>query len=146
MLNRIYDLQKKKTKLMEEIYEITLEQSKIPLPEKIEHLLAITDRRQEHINSIDEINAELLPLEKEISNCPKKLFTEVLEGIRTLGEKAELFAEKIRKLEERNIEMVSGELQILKNEIKLTSQRKGSYIAYRGGVAQANGHFIDHKK
>ncbi|MDD4335681.1 MAG: hypothetical protein PHY77_08775, partial [Desulfotomaculaceae bacterium] len=68
MLNRIYDLQKKKTKLMEEIYKITLEQSKISLPEKIEHLLAITDRRQEHINSIDEINAELLPQEKEISN------------------------------------------------------------------------------
>lgn len=154
LLNRIYDLKKKKIRLMEEIYKTTVEQSKVRLPDKVDDLLAIIDRKQEQINSIDEINAELFPLEKEIANCPErtggeeseKLFAEILAGIRILGERAQLLAEKIRKLEEQNRKMVSDEYHNLKSKIKLINQRKGSYKAYRGGIAQANGYFIDNKK
>lgn len=154
MLEKIYDLKKQKIKLMEEIYKTTLEQSKYLIPDKIDDLLAIIERKQEHINTIDHINAELLPLEKKISSSTEsiggeesnKLFEENHEGIRILGESAKLLAVKIRKLEEQNLQMVSGEFQNLKREIQLLNQRKGSYKAYRGGVAQSNGYFIDNKK
>ncbi len=154
MLNKIYDLKKQKIKLMEEIYKNTLEQSKFLVPEKIDDLLAIIDRKQQHIDAINEINAELLPLEKQISNHTestggeesKKLFEENLEGIRILGERAKLLAVKIRKLEDQNLQAVSGEFQNLKREIKSLNQRKGTYKAYRGPIVQTDGYFIDNRK
>ncbi|MCM1567155.1 MAG: flagellar protein FlgN [Dehalobacter sp.] len=154
MLKKIYDLKKQKIKLMEEIYKTTLEQTKFLVPEKIDDLLAIIDRKQQHIDTINEINAELLPLEKQISNYTesaggeesKKLFEENLEGIRILGDRAKLLAVKIRKLEDQNLQAVSGEFQNLKKEIKSLNQRKGTYKAYRGPVVQTDGYFIDNRK
>lgn len=154
MLKRIYDLKKQKIKLMEEIYKTTMEQSKFLVPEKVDDLLAIIDRKQQHIDTINEINAELLPLEKQISSYTeisggeeaKKIYEENLEGIRILGERAKLIAVKIRKLEDQNLQMVSGEFQNLKREIKSLNQRKGSVKAYRGATFQTDGYFIDNRK
>ncbi len=154
MLNRVYDLKKKKIRLMEEIYKTTVEQSMVSLPDKVDDLLVVIDKKQEQIDDINKINEELFPLEKEMTNFPEgnggeeteRLYAEIHEGIRVLGERSQLLAEKIRKLEEQNRKVVSDEFQNLKNKIKLINQRKGSYKAYRGGVAQANGYFIDNKE
>ena len=154
MLKKIYELKKRKIKLMEEIYNTTMEQSKIMLPENIDDLVAMLDRKQEYMDKIDEINAELLPLEKKLSNPAekaggeeaKKIFEENMEGIRILGERARLLAVKIRKLEDQNLQMVSGEFENLKREIKTLNKRKGSVRAYRGGAVQTDGYFIDNRK
>lgn len=154
MLSKIYDLKKQKIKLLEEIYKTTMEQSKYLNPEKIDDLIVIIDKKQELINIINEINAELLPLEKKIPECTEnsggeestKLFEENLEGIRILGERAKLLAVKIRKLEDHNLKMVSGEFENLKIKIKSLNQRKGSAQAYRGAPVQRDGYFIDNRK
>lgn len=154
MLRKIYELKKRKIKLMEEIYKTTLEQSKIMLPEKIDDLVAMIDRKQEYIDTIDEINAELLPLEKKVSNSiektggeeSKKIFEENLDGIRILGERAKLLAVKIRKLEDQNLQMVSGDFENLKRKIKSMNKRKGSVQVYRSAAVQTEGCFIDNRK
>lgn len=154
MLIKIYDLKKQKLKLMEEIYKTTLEQSQYLNSEKVDELLTVIDKKQQHIESIDKINAELLPLEKKVSDYTErrggeetnKLYEEKLEEIRLLGEKATLVAAKIRKLEEQNLQTVSGEFQYLKEEIKSLYQRKVSFKAYRGFSVQTNGYFIDNMK
>ncbi|MFX4261961.1 flagellar export chaperone FlgN [Pelotomaculum propionicicum] len=154
MLKKIYELKKQKIKLMEEIYKTTLEQSQYLIPEKIDDLLVIIDKKQEFINTINEINAELLPLEENVSNSTEKsggeeankIYEENLEVIRILGERAKLLAVKIRKLEDQNLKMVSGEFESLKGKIKSLNQRKGSVQAYRGTPVQRDGCFIDNRK
>lgn len=154
MLNNIFTLTKQKTQLMDEICKITLEQSRLLTPEKSDDLLVIIEKKQGYINTVNEINAELLPLEKKILNCTersggeeaKKLYEEKLEEIRILGEKETLLAAKIRKLEEQNIRGISGELQSLKREIETLNAKKGTVKSYRGVVVQTDGYFIDNKK
>lgn len=154
MLNKVYDLIKQKIKLMEEIYKITAEQSQFLVPEKSGGLLDAIDRKQEHIDNINEINDELRPLEKRILNCcenpggeeANKIFEEKLEGFRILKEKANLIAAKISALEKQNLQRISGEFQGLKRDIELLNIRKGTLKAYGGKPFQSDGYFVDNKK
>jgi len=138
---------------MEEIYKTTLEQSQYLNPEKVDELLTAIDKKQQYIDSIDKINAELLPLEKKVSSYTERrggeetnrLYEEKLEEIRVLGEKATMLAVKIQKVEEQNLQTVSNEFQNLKREINSLYQRKGSFKAYRGSPVQTNGYFIDNR-
>jgi hypothetical protein len=139
---------------MAEIYKITVEQSQLLTPEKSSDLLVIIERKQEHINSINKINEELLPLEEKIINCTvrsggkeaKKIYDEKLEEIRILREKEISMAEKIQKLDGQNFQMINGEFQKLKSDIKKLKLKKGTFKAYRGSTVQTYGCFIDNKK
>lgn len=154
MLIKICALKKQKIMLMEEIYKTTLEQSQYLNPEKVDELLTAIDKKQQYIDSIDKINAELLPLEKKVSNYTERrggeetnrLYEEKLEEIRLLGEKATMLAVKIQKVEEQNLQTVSNEFQNLRREINSLYQRKGSFKAYRGSSVQTNGYFIDNRE
>lgn len=154
MLNKLYDLIKQKIKLMEEIYKITAEQSRFLTPEKCDDLLVMIERKQGHIDNINEINAELRPLEKKILNCGErpggeeanKIFEEKLEGFRILKEKANLIAAKISALEKQNLQKINVEFQGLKRDIELLNMRKGTLKAYSGTSFQSDGYFVDNIK
>lgn len=151
MLKKAYDLKRQKIKILEEIYKITVEQSQLLTPEKSDDILSVIERKQEHINNFNEINTELLPLEKKILNCNErsggeeanKIFEEKLEGIRILGERAALLAKKIQVLEKQNLQKISVEFQRLKKDIELLKIKKGTIKAYHSEVVQQDGYFID---
>ncbi|NLI13206.1 MAG: flagellar protein FlgN [Peptococcaceae bacterium] len=154
ILTRMIDLLARKKGLMERIFNITVEQSKLLTPEKVEDLLATIERKQEYINEISLIDAEVAPLEKEVlrlngmpvwdgSNKGAKVMLEEVENLR---KQMVVILEDTRKLENENLSKISLEHQKLKDEIALLHTKRGTLKAYQGYALQSDGYFIDKKK
>jgi len=154
VLARMVDLLVRKKGLVERTFDLTAEQSKLLKPEKAEELLATIEKKQECINGISLIDAELSPLEKEVLRLTGiPAWTEVnkaanvkFEEVDSLRKQMVLLAEEIRKLEIENLGEISLEHQKLKDEIKSLQAKRGTLKAYRRLALQSDGYFIDKKK
>ncbi len=154
VLIRMMELGDRKKGLAEKILNITAEQSKLLTPEKAEELLRAIDRKQELINDINLIDAEVLPLEKDISciivmplcdEVNKDVFEKRKEINSQMQKIVSLFKET-RKLEKENLSKMSIEYQKLKKKIEMLHTKRGTVKAYNAPAVQSGGYFVDKKK
>lgn len=154
ILTRMIDLLAHKKGLMERIFNLTAEQSKLLTPEKVEELLATTEKKQECINGISLIDAELSPLEKEVLRLTgmsawdevNKVANVNLKEVDSLRKQMILLVEETQKLENENLSKISIEYQKLKKDIELLHTKRGTVKVYQGSTMQPDGYFIDKKK
>jgi len=153
ILTRMFDLADRKKGLVERIYNITVEQSDLLIPERVEELLAAIERKQECISEITLIDTEVLPLEKKLLILKSVSFWDEMikdideewERINYLRRQTVSLVEKTRKIEVENLNRFSSEYKKLKKHIQLLHTKKGSVKAYQGSAIQSDGYFVDMK-
>lgn len=153
-LTRMVDLLAQETGLMEKIFNLTNEQSKLLTPEKAGELLTIIERKQECINEISLIDTGVAALEKEVlrltgvSAWPEvnKTANVKLQEVDNMRQQVVQLLEKTRKLENDNLDKISYEHQKLKSGIESLQAKRETLRAYQGHTLQSDGYFIDKKK
>lgn len=154
LLNSMVEHTTGKKKLMEEILLLTAGQSDLVTPEKADKLLALIERKQDCIDNINKIDAEVLRLEEKILNIAgifsweegKKFFGEKWETIGRLRNEVTLLIQEAQRQDEQNGRKISEEYRKLKKNMESLHSRRGSVKAYQGPAAQSSGYFIDNKK
>ena len=142
-LTKMIDLLDRKKGLMEALINLTTEQSKLLTPEKVAELMATIEKKQECIKEIHLIDAEVLPLEKELLSLSMSKDIQVIDTLR--GQIISL-AKETQQLENENLGKMKYEHQKLKNEIESLQAKRGTLRAYRRLTRQSDGYFVDKKK
>lgn len=154
LLNRIVELTAIKKTFWEDILRITSCQSGLLAPEKTGELLSVIRSKQNCIDKIKQVDAEIPVLEKKVLNYTgilsweegKEIFKEKWEIIKSLRNEVILLVQKTQKLDEQNRINLAKEYKKLKRDIETLKARKGPIKAYRRLDKFSTSYFIDKKK
>jgi len=154
LMQRMLELSVRKKILMEEIQSLTSSQSELLAPEKTEELLILIQRKQDCIDEINKIDADVLRLEENIASGAglssreeiKKLYDIKWDNVEKVRSETAQILKDTYRLDQENRCKIEEEYRKLRNNIESLHARKRSVKAYQGTVIQNEGYFIDRKK
>ncbi|OPY58773.1 MAG: hypothetical protein A4E55_00647 [Pelotomaculum sp. PtaU1.Bin035] len=153
MLCRAVELTARKKALIEEIQLLTSGQSDVLATDKTEQLLSLIGKKQNCINEINKVDAEVPRLEEKIINAAgissqdeiKKIFYDKWQEIEKMRYDTTLILQETQRLDEQNRRKIDEEYCRLKSDMESLHARKGTVKAYQTSAAQKQGYFIDKK-
>lgn len=153
LLGQMVELISRKEKAIEEILQLSSEQSGLLAPERAKELLSLIERKQEYIDVIKENDIQVLQLEKRFLSMAglssweegKELFFCEWENIKNLRNKNVLLLQETRRIDDQNRSKIDEVYIKLKSDMESLRINKGSVKAYQRHSSQNQGYFIDEK-
>lgn len=153
-LRKTIGLTARKKDLIKEILQLTVGQAKLLGAGQAQELLPLIKQRQEYIDDITVIDAELLQVEAKILDAcgitswpaGKTVCNSDWQKIEGLRRDIQALLRETQSLDKRNRQAISKKCGELKISIKSLRDRKVSLKAYHVTDLQPDGYFIDNKK
>lgn len=153
LLGQMVELISSKEKVIEEILQLSSEQSGMLAPGRAEELLSLVERKQACIDVINKNDFQVLQLENRFLSMAglssweegKESFFCEWENIKNLRNKNVSLLQETRRIDEQNRSKIDEVYLKLKSDMESLRINKGSVKAYQRHSTQNQGYFIDEK-